>query len=139
MVNSYEPKQQVDDAIHDSRKSWSDKLLFKAAARTWDVGRCGRPVIHESVLKRKDGPVEAGGDPASKWPIVEYRRIAVEGTSDTEGSQASPISIGRLIERIKSGLADKTEYEIEPWDNQHNAYGMPIEILYRHEFDSQKG
>ncbi|HSS64106.1 MAG TPA: DUF2235 domain-containing protein [Gammaproteobacteria bacterium] len=44
--------EDADGIMHDSRGTWLTKL-YRKDRRRWDPGARGKPVIHESVLKRR--------------------------------------------------------------------------------------
>lgn len=117
--------QNVDDVIHDSRMTRTDKFLFSQVSRKifWDTEKHGIPVIHASVLERigKTCPVQIGKPE----------------NSDDNVPAASKCYTPWVAEIINSGRC-----EIEPWDNkgyESLKYGINIELDYLKDYDQYSG
>ena len=67
--------EDADGIMHDSRGTWLTKLYFKERRR-WDREARGKPVVHESVLKRRLNENNKPDPPYRPW-IVEMEH-AVE-------------------------------------------------------------
>lgn len=63
-----EIRQDADGHMHDSRGSAITKL-YRREARSWPPGRSDKPVIHESVLKRKKNRANEGNPPYRPWIV----------------------------------------------------------------------
>ncbi len=48
-----EVKQDIEAKIHDPRSSLPARMIYRQETRKWDVAKCGKPVIHASVLERQ--------------------------------------------------------------------------------------
>jgi uncharacterized protein (DUF2235 family) len=110
--NGVELKQDIEDVIHDPRGNWRSRLLYRREDRSWDASRCGKPIIHASVLERKHGRRARGriiheNDPYTPW-------ILQDGAG---------------------------EYDVEPWDNRDDLfkYGINIEHKYQSGYDARAG
>jgi len=78
-----EVKQDIKAKIHNPRNSLPARIIYRQASRYWDVVRCGRPIIHDSVLERKE--VDDSYDP---WILKDFREGEYEiepwGTRELE-------------------------------------------------------
>jgi len=63
-----EIREDADGRMHDSRGSMIAKL-YRREARSWPVGRSDKPVIHESVLRRKKNRANEDNPPYRPWIV----------------------------------------------------------------------
>jgi uncharacterized protein (DUF2235 family) len=108
----------VEDVIHDSMATSTDKFLFQRKQRCWDTERYGAPIIHASVLDREGGwlgrvqtgvPLRKGDDiPISVIPYAPW-----------------------ILDPGRGGFM-AGEYQIEPLDDE--IFFMSIEHKYRSEY-----
>lgn len=61
--------QKVDDRMHDERGTWLKERLFREGGRSWDRSKCGKPVVHASVLERETGIDDR---PYRPWILEEF-------------------------------------------------------------------
>ncbi|SFG28993.1 DUF2235 domain-containing protein [Neptunomonas qingdaonensis] len=117
--------QNVEEVIHDSRMTRTDKFLFNQVSREifWDDDKHGKPIIHASVLERigQKCPIQIGkpDDPNDDVPVASKRYTPW------------------VQEIINSGKC-----EIEPWDNkgyESLQYGINVELDYLKDYDQHSG
>jgi len=63
-----EIREDADGGMHDSRGSVITKL-YRREARSWPSGRSDKPVIHQSVLKRKKNEANEDNPPYRPWIV----------------------------------------------------------------------
>lgn len=51
-INFVEKKQNSGEKLHSERGTWWGKVKFREGGRTWVPAKCGKPIIHKSVLDR---------------------------------------------------------------------------------------
>ncbi len=66
--------QDANGTMHDSRKGWWQQF-YQKATRTWNAATHGKPVIHESVLKRTFNKENKSNPPYDPWITHEDYEI----------------------------------------------------------------
>ena len=89
--NSIKREQNAHDVMHSERNTFRKRLMFRPGQRTWDPETCGKPVIHASVLARRDGNGGARGVPYRPWILETFKEGEYEIEPwENEGTPRAP-------------------------------------------------
>ncbi len=70
-----EIQQNINGEMHDARDSFIKKRLYKKEVRSWNSETHGKPVIHESVLQRKENRDYIERLPYDPWILRQKHNL----------------------------------------------------------------